>query len=70
MLFITIVLSIPVYIYLIWALNEPEEAYFFLDKWRYVEIPELSDIELKLFKIGNIACIIFMTLIIILSAIS
>lgn len=47
MLFIVVVLSIPVYGYCIWSLYEPEEAFFFMDKWRYKEVPELSDLQLK-----------------------
>lgn len=64
MLFIVIVLSIPAYGFLIWGLYEPEEAMLFMDKWRYKELPEFSDVQLKFFKFGNILGIILVTLII------
>lgn len=70
MLFITVVLFIPLYIYFIWGLCEPEEAYFFLQKWEYKEVPEPSDIGLKIFKIANIVGIIILTIIIIVTAIN
>ncbi len=48
MLFIVAVLSIPVYGYCIWSLYEPEESFFFMEKWRYKEVPELSNLQIKL----------------------
>lgn len=68
MLFIILVLSIPVYGFAIWSLYEPEESYFFLDKWRYKEVPELSDIQIKLIKIGSITFMAIWTLLIIVIA--
>jgi hypothetical protein len=70
MLFIVIVLSIPVYGYCIWSLYEPEEAFFFMDKWRYKEIPELSESQLKLIRCSSIAVIILMTIGILVLAIN
>ncbi|MEG0260000.1 MAG: hypothetical protein RR651_09020 [Lysinibacillus sp.] len=67
--FIAIILSIPVYGFFIWSLYEPEEAHFFLDKWRYKEIPELSDIQMKLNKIGSIVMMILLTILLIVIAI-
>lgn len=69
MLYIVIMLSIPVYVYCIWSLYEPEESYFFLDRWRYKEIPELSDMQIKLIKIGSVIGMIVMTMLIIIIAI-
>ena len=69
MLFIMIVFSIPVYGYGIWSLYEPEESYFFLDRWRYKEVPELSDIQINLIRIGSVMCMIIWTAIIIVVAI-
>lgn len=65
MLFILIVISIPVYIFCIWSLYEPKESYFFLDRWRYKEIPELSDIQIKLIRIGSVITMIIWTIILI-----
>lgn len=62
MLFIVVVLSIPVYGYCIWSLYEPEEAFFFMDKWRYKEVPELSDLQLKHIRYGSITVIILMSI--------
>lgn len=62
MLFIVVVLSIPVYGYCIWSLYEPEEAFFFMDKWRYKEVPELSDLQLKYIRYGSITVIILMSI--------
>ncbi|MGM9951165.1 MAG: hypothetical protein ACI33P_13620 [Lysinibacillus sp.] len=62
MLFIVIVLSIPVYGYCIWSLYEPEEAFFFMDKWRYKEVPELSELQLKYIRVSSIAVIVFMSI--------
>ena len=62
MLFITIMLSIPVYGFMIWGLYEPEEAMLFMDKWRYEEQPEFSRMQLKLYKLGNICGVILLTL--------
>ena len=69
MLFIAIVLSIPVYVLAIWGLCDPEEAILFLDKWRYKDEPEFSDMQMKLFKYGNIFTIILMSLYIIFTAV-
>lgn len=65
MLFVIIVLSIPVYGFSIWSLYEPEESFFFLDRWRYKEIPELSDIQIQLVRIGNVFAMILWTILII-----
>ena len=64
-LFIFIVLSIPVYGFCIWSLHEPEKSFFFLDRWRYKETPELSDIQIKLTKIGSIITMILWTILVI-----
>ena len=69
MLFIIILLSIPVYAYCIWSLYEPEESFFFLDRWRYTEIPELTDIQIKLIRIGGVIGMVVMTIVIIIVAI-
>lgn len=69
MLFITIVLSLPVYGLAIWGLYDPEEAILFLDKWRYKDEPEFSDLQMKLFKLGNIFTIILMSIFIIFIAV-
>ncbi|MEN2766248.1 hypothetical protein [Ornithinibacillus xuwenensis] len=69
MLFILIVFSIPVYCFGIWSLYEPEESFFFLDRWRYKEIPDLSDIQIKLIRIGSIVGMIIWTILIIIAAI-
>lgn len=68
--FIIIVLLIPVYGYCIWSLYEPEESIFFLDRWRYKEIPELSDLQIKLIRIGSVVVMIIMTISLIALAIS
>ena len=62
MLFFTIVISIPVYGFFIWGLYEPEEAILFMEKWRYKEQPEFSNMQMKLYKLGNICGIILLTL--------
>ena len=64
MLFIVVVLSIPVYGYCIWSLYEPEEAFFFMEKWRYKELPEPSKLQMKLFCYSNIAAIILLSVMI------
>ncbi|WP_438311357.1 hypothetical protein [Sporosarcina sp. FA9] len=69
MLFIFIVFSIPIYGFSIWSLYEPEESFFFLDRWRYKEIPELSDIHIKLVRIGSVIAMILWTILIISVAI-
>ncbi|MFB9974093.1 hypothetical protein FPQ10_08975 [Allobacillus sp. SKP2-8] len=69
MLFIIIVLSIPVYGVGIWSYYEPEESFFFLNRWRYKEVPELSDIQIKLIRIGNIIFLILWTIVIVVVAI-
>lgn len=50
MIILLVILSIPLYIYFIWGLYEPEEALLFGNRWRYGEDPEFSDLQLKLFK--------------------
>lgn len=70
MLFISVVLSIPLYGFLIWSLYEPDESIIFLDKWRYDEEPTFSELQMKLFKIGNIAGIVLLTGILIMIAFS
>lgn len=69
MLFISIVFSIPVYGFCVWSLYEPKESFFFLDRWRYKEIPELSDVQIKLIRIGSIIIIILWTILLISIAI-
>ena len=69
MLFIMIVLSIPVYGFSIWSLYEPEESFFFLERWRYKEIPELSEIQIKMIRIGSVVGMIVWTLFLIFVAI-
>lgn len=69
MLFIFIVFSIPVYGFSIWSLYEPEESFFFLERWRYKEIPELSDIQIKLIRIGSIIIMFIWTVLLISVAI-
>lgn len=69
MLFIFIVFSLPVYGVCIWSLYEPEASFFFLDRWRYKEIPELSDVQIKLIRIGNIIIMILWTILLISVAI-
>lgn len=68
-LFISIVLSIPIYGLCIWSLYQPEESYFFFDRWRYKEIPELSDIQIKLIRIGSVVTMIVFTIYLIVVAI-
>ncbi|MFC7687118.1 hypothetical protein [Ureibacillus sp. GCM10028918] len=69
MLFIVFVLSLPVYTLAIYGLLEPREAILFMDRWKYKEEPEFSDLQMKWFKWGNIAAIVFATILIIISAI-
>ncbi|MFF2175993.1 hypothetical protein ACFVT8_05945 [Lysinibacillus sp. NPDC058147] len=69
MLFLSIVLSIPIYGLCIWSLYQPEESYFFFDRWRYKEIPELSDIQIKLIRIGSVFTMIVFTIYLIVVAI-
>ncbi|WP_053074955.1 hypothetical protein [Ornithinibacillus californiensis] len=69
MFFILLIFSIPVYIFGFWGLYEPEESYLFLDRWRYKEIPELSDIQIKLIKIGSVVGMILWTLLLIYAGI-
>lgn len=69
MLFIFLVISIPIYGLCIWSLYEPEESYFFLDRWRYKEIPELSDIHIKWIRISSVITMIVWTIILIPGAI-
>lgn len=68
-LFISITFSIPVYGFCIWSLYEPKESFFFLDRWRYNEVPELSDIQIKLIRIGSIIIMILWTILLISIAI-
>ena len=67
MLFIVIVLSIPVYGFFIWGLYEPEEAMLFLDKWRYDELPEFSELQFLWYKISNILGIVVVTVVILIT---
>lgn len=69
MLFIVAVLSIPVYGYCIWFLYEPEESFFFMEKWRYKEVPELSDLQIKLIRRSSIAIMAIITIILLLLAV-
>jgi hypothetical protein len=69
MLFIMTILAIPVYGICIWSLYEPEESYFFMKKWQYKELPELSDVQIKLIRIGSVAVMIIMTVQLIMMAI-
>ncbi|WP_042222473.1 hypothetical protein [Oceanobacillus manasiensis] len=69
MLFFVIVLSIPVYVLCIWSLYEPEESFLFLDRWRYKETPELSDIQIKLIRIGSVITMVLWTIFLIVTAI-
>ena len=69
MLFIVVVLSIPIYGYCIWSLYEPEEAFFFMDKWRYKELPELSQLQIRSIRYSSIAVIILISVIILALAI-
>ena len=69
MLFISIVFSIPIYGFCIWSLYQPEESFFFFDRWRYKEIPELSDIQIKLIRIGSVFAMIMYTIYLIVVAI-
>lgn len=70
MLFIVIVFSLPVYTLAIWGLYYPRDAILFMDRWRYSEEPEFSDLQMTLFKWRNIAAIVIITLFIIFSGIS
>ncbi|WP_077356208.1 hypothetical protein [Virgibacillus halodenitrificans] len=65
MLFIILVSSIPVYIYCFWSLYEPEESFFFLSRWRYKEIHELSDIQIKLIRVISLIGLILWTILVI-----
>ncbi|WP_397538954.1 hypothetical protein [Rummeliibacillus pycnus] len=69
MLFISIVFSIPIYLFGIWSFYDPEESYFYFDKWRYKETPELSEIQIKLIKIGSVFAMIMWTIFLIVVAI-
>lgn len=62
MLFISIVLSIPVYGYCIWSLYDPEESFLFFERWRYKETPEISDLQIKLIRIGSVFGILIVTI--------
>lgn len=70
MLFISIILSVPIYAFCLWSLDEPEEGYFYLDRWRYKEIPELSEIQIKLIRIGSVLTMIVVTIYLIVLAIN
>lgn len=69
MLYILIVFAIPAYGFAIWGLYEPEESFFFLNRWRYKEVPELSEIQIKLIRFGNVIAMILWTILIIVAAI-
>ena len=40
-----------------------------MDKWRYQEVPELSELQMKLFCYGSIAAIIGMSIVILVLAV-
>lgn len=69
MLFLMIILYIPLYIYFIWGIYEPEEAMLFGNRWRFKELPEFTDFQIQLFKYKCIFAIIFLTVIIIIMTI-
>lgn len=69
MLFICIVLSIPVYGYCIWSLYDPEESFLFFERWRYKETPEVSDLQIKLIRIGSVFAMVIVTIYLIVVAI-
>jgi hypothetical protein len=70
MLFICIVLSIPVYGYCIWSLYDPEESFLFFERWRYKETPEVSDLQIKLIRIGSVFAMVIVTIYIIVVAVN
>ena len=69
MLFICIVLSIPVYGYCIWSLYDPEESSLFFERWRYKETPEVSDLQIKLIRIGSVFAMVIVTIYLIVVAV-
>ena len=40
-----------------------------MDKWRYQEVPELSELQLKLFRYSSIVAIIVMSIVILVLAV-
>lgn len=65
MLFVLIVLSIPVYLFNIWALYEPEETFLFLRRWQYKDTPQITDFHKKLIRISSAVMMVFWTLLLI-----
>ncbi|WP_342532501.1 hypothetical protein MHB40_13440 [Lysinibacillus sp. FSL K6-0057] len=70
MLFICIVLSIPVYGYCIWSLYDPEESFLFFERWRYKETSEVSDLQIKLIRIGSVFAMVIVTIYLIVVAVN
>lgn len=54
MFFVLLIFSIPVFIFSIWSLYEPEESYLFMRRWRYQRPPEISDLHKKAIRIGAV----------------
>ncbi|MFL1997400.1 MULTISPECIES: hypothetical protein [Lysinibacillus] len=69
MLFISIVLSIPVYGYCIWSLYDPVESFLFFERWRYKETPEVSELQIKLIRIGSVFGMVIVTIYLIVVAV-
>ncbi len=69
LLFISIVLSIPVYGYCIWSLYDPEESFLFFERWRYKETPEVSELQIKLIRIGSVFGMVIVTIYLIVVAV-
>lgn len=69
LLFISIVLSIPVYGYCIWSLYDPEESFLFFERWLYKETPEVSELQIKLIRIGSVFGMVIVTIYLIVVAV-
>ncbi len=69
LLFISIVLSIPVYGYCIWSLYDPVESFLFFERWRYKETPEVSELQIKLIRIGSVFGMVIVTIYLIVVAV-
>lgn len=69
MFFFLLVMSIWVYGFSIWSLKEPENSFLFLQRWRYKGTPEISDIQIKLTRIGSIIFMVIWTILLIMSAV-
>ncbi|PYF05705.1 hypothetical protein LG296_09445 [Ureibacillus chungkukjangi] len=69
MLYLAIVFSLPIYTFAIFGLYYPQDMILFMDRWRYSEEPEFSDLQMTLFKWGNIAAIVIVTIFLIFSGI-